>query len=306
MKIFMTGGTGFVGTTLTQRLTQKGHHVSVLTRSIPEGRPLPQGASYVEGNPTEQGAWQKTVSSHEVIINLAGASIFKRWTDSVKTSILESRVRTTKHLVEALDGRKGRETLFLSTSAVGYYGFHEAEALDEDSPSGDGFLATVSREWESAALKAEEFGARVILFRSGVVLGRHGGALKLMAGLFKWYLGSPLGGGEQYFSWIHEEDLARIYEYVIEKKVVSGPINCTAPTPVQNKDLTTALAKTLGKPLFMPAVPGFAFKMVMGEFASVFLEGQNVLPKRLLDMGFRFRFKDIREAFQDLLVSAHP
>jgi uncharacterized protein (TIGR01777 family) len=301
MKIFMTGGTGFVGTTLTQRLTQKGHHVSVLTRSIPEERPLPQDASYVEGDPTEQGPWQKHVSAHDAIINLAGASIFKRWTDSVKTAIFESRVRTTNHLVEALAGRKGRETLFLSTSAVGYYGFHGAETLDEESPSGYGFLATVSREWESAALKAEESGARVILFRSGVVLGRHGGALKLMARLFKWYLGSPLGSGEQYFSWIHEEDLARIYEYLIERKGLSGPINCTAPTPVRNKDMTTALAKALGKPAFMPAVPGFAVKMAKGEFASVFLEGQNVLPKRLLDMGFRFRFTDIGEAFQDLL-----
>jgi len=301
MKIFMTGGTGFVGATLTQRLIRRGHHVSVLTRSIPEGRQLPQGASYVEGDPTEQGPWQKNVSEHEVIINLAGASIFRRWTDSVKTAILESRVRTTKHLVEALAGRKGRETLFLSTSAVGYYGFHRAEALNEENPSGEGFLATVSRKWESAALKAEESGARVILFRSGVVLGRHGGALKLMARLFKWHLGSPLGSGEQYFSWIHEEDLARIYEYVIEGKGVSGPINCTAPTPVRNKDMATALAKALGKPAFMPAAPGFVVKMVMGEFASVFLEGQNVLPKKLLDMGFRFRFTDIGEAFQDLL-----
>jgi uncharacterized protein (TIGR01777 family) len=305
MKIFMTGGTGFVGTTLTQRLIQKGHHVSVLTRSVPKGRPLPQGASYVEGDPTEKGLWQKNVSEHKVIINLAGASIFKRWTDSTKTSILESRVRTTQHLVEALADRKERETLFLSTSAVGYYGFHGAEALDEESPSGDGFLATVSREWETAALKAEESGARVILLRSGVVLGRHGGALKLMAGLFKWYLGSPLGSGKQYFSWIHEEDLARIYEYVIEEKGVSGPINCTAPTPVRNKDMTTALAKAQGKPVFMPPVPGFVVKMVMGEFASVFLEGQNVLPKKLLNVGFRFRFTDIGEAFEDLLGRVH-
>ncbi|MBN1833441.1 MAG: TIGR01777 family oxidoreductase [Deltaproteobacteria bacterium] len=306
MKIFMTGGTGFVGTTLTQRLTHKGHQVSVLTRSIPEKRPLPQGASYVEGDPTKQGPWQKNVSDHDIIINLAGASIFKRWTDSVKTDILESRIRTTNHLVAALTGREGRETLFLSTSAVGYYGFHGAEALDEETPSGEGFLAEVSREWESAALKAEESGAKVTLFRSGVVLGRHGGALKLMARFFKWFLGSPLGKGEQYFSWIHEEDLARIYEYVIERNGVSGPINCTAPAPVRNKDMTTALAKALGKPVFMPAIPSFLAKIVMGEFASLFLEGQNVLPKKLLDMGFRFRFTDIGEAFQDLLGSVHP
>lgn len=301
MKIFMTGGTGFVGTTLTQRLTQKGHHVSVLTRSLRKDRHLPQRASCVEGNPTEQGPWQEKVSEHEVIINLAGASIFRRWTDSSKTAILESRIRTTQHLVEALAARKEQETLFLSTSAVGYYGAHKDEALNEESPPGDGFLASVAREWESAALKAEEFGAKVVLLRSGVVLGRHGGALKLMARLFKWHLGSPLGSGEQYFSWIHEEDLARIYEYVIKWKGISGPMNCTAPKPVRNREMTKALAKALGKPAFMPAVPGFVVKMAMGKLASAFLEGQNVLPKNLLDMGFRFRFTDIGEAFQDLV-----
>jgi uncharacterized protein (TIGR01777 family) len=184
---------------------------------------------------------------------------------------------------------------------VGYYGSHRDEALNEESPSGDGFLASVCREWESAALKAEEIGAKVILLRSGVVLGKHGGALKLMARPFNWYLGSTLGSGEQYFSWIHEEDLIRIYKYIIEKKGFSGPINCTAPKPVRNREMTRALAKALGKPTFMPNVPGFVVKMVMGEFASVFLEGQNVLPKKLLDMEFHFRFTGIGEAFQDLL-----
>ncbi len=301
MKIFITGGTGFVGTTLTQRLTQKGHQVSVLTRSIRNNRHLPQGASYVEGDPTEQGPWQEKVGGHEVIINLAGASIFRRWTASAKTAIMESRIRTTQHLVEALEARKNRGTLFLSTSAVGYYGSHKEEALNEESPPGDGFLASVSREWESAALKAEGFGIRVVLLRSGVVLGKHGGALNLMARPFNWYLGGPLGSGEQYLSWIHEQDLAGIYECLLEGKGISGPVNCTAPKPVRNREMTKALAKALGKPAFMPAVPGFVLRMAMGEFASVFLEGQNVLPNRLLELEFRFQFTDIEEAFQDLL-----
>jgi uncharacterized protein (TIGR01777 family) len=303
MKIFMTGGTGFVGTTLTKRLTQKGHQVSVLTRSIRNNRHLPQGASYVEGNPTEQGPWQEEVGGHEVIINLAGASIFRRWTASAKTAILESRIRTTQHLVDALEARKNQETLFLSTSAVGYYGSHKDEALNEESPPGDGFLASLSQEWESVALKAEGFGMniKVVLLRSGVVLGKHGGALKLMARPFNWYLGSPLGSGGQYLSWIHEQDLAGIYEYLLEGKGISGPVNCTAPKPVRNREMTTALAKALGKPAFMPAVPGFVLRMVMGEFASVFLEGQKVLPNRLLKSGFRFQFTDIEEAFRDLM-----
>lgn len=301
MKIFMTGGTGFVGITLTQRLTQKAHQVSVLTRSVRNNRHLPQGASYVEGDPTEQGPWQEEVGGHEVIINLAGASIFRRWTASAKTAILESRIRTTQHLVEALEARKNQEILFLSTSAVGYYGSHKNEALNEESPSGDGFLASVSREWESAALKAEGFGIRLVLLRFGVVLGKHAGALKLMARPFNWYLGSPLGSGEQYLSWIHEQDLAGIYEYLLEGKGISGPVNCTAPKPVRNREMTKALANALGKPAFMPAVPRFVLRMIMGEFASLFLEGQNVLPNRLLELGFRFQFTDIEEAFRDLL-----
>jgi len=302
MKIFMTGGTGFVGTTLTEKLTQKGHQVTVLTRSISEDRPLPQGASYVEGDPTEQGTWQEKASEHEVIINLAGASIFRRWTDSAKNAIWDSRIQTTQNLVEALSARKERQTLFLSTSAVGYYGFLEDEELDEESPPGDGFLGSLAQEWESTALRAEEFGVTVVLLRFGIVLGRHGGALRQMVPIFNWCLGSPLGSGEQYFSWIHEKDLASIYLHLLGQKDISGPINCTAPNPVRNEEMTRALGEILGKPTFMPAVPGFVIKMIMGEFGSVLLKGEKVLPKRLLNMGFRFSFPEIRKALQDLLA----
>ncbi len=302
MKIFVTGGTGFVGTTLTRRLTQEGHQVTILTRALGERKTLPQGASYLEGDPMEQGPWQKAVPEHEVVINLAGASIFRRWTDSAKELIRESRIITTQHLVEALSGRKDRETLLLSTSAVGYYASsHEDEELDEESPPGDDFLASLAQEWESMALTAEKFGAKVALLRFGIVLGKHGGALKQMAPIFNVYLGSPLGSGQQWFSWIHEEDLARIYLYLIEKGNVSGPINCTAPNPIRNKDLTRALGEALGKPTFMPAVPGFILRMIMGEFGSVLLEGQRVLPRKLLDAGFQFSFPKIRKALHDLL-----
>lgn len=301
MKIFMTGGTGFVGTHLTGFLVREGHEVTVLTRSIREDRPLPEGASYLEGDPTEPGKWQEHVAAHEVIINLAGASIFRRWTEASKEIMRESRLLTTENLVQALSARKGQETLFLSTSAIGYYGGHGEEELDEEGPPGHDFLAALARDWESEARKAEAAGARVVLLRYGIVLGRSGGALRQMVPIFKFCLGSPLGSGEQWFSWIHEEDLARIYLFVLGQKDLSGPINCTAPNPVQNRELTRVLGETLGRPTFLPAVPGFVVRLMMGELGSVLLEGQRVLPKRLLEAGFRFEFPEIAKALEDLL-----
>ncbi|MBU2498861.1 MAG: TIGR01777 family oxidoreductase [Proteobacteria bacterium] len=300
MKVFMTGGTGFVGTNLTEKLTRAGHEVTILARSTRGDRLLP-GVSFIEGNPTKAGPWQDSAADHEVFINLAGAPIFQRWTQSAKQTIRDSRITTTQNLVKALEARKGRETRLLSTSAIGYYGFQEDNDLDERSPSGEGFLASVTQEWESSALEAEQSGMNVSLLRFGVVLGRHGGALHKMIPLFKWYLGSPLGSGRQWFSWIHQEDLSEIFLYLLDRREMTGPINCTAPHPVRNREMTRILGEVLGKATFMPAVPGFLIKLILGEFGSVFLKGQKVLPKRLLDAGFSFRFPMIEGALQNLL-----
>lgn len=301
MKVFVTGGTGFVGTNLTKKLVENGHQLTLLTRRIREDRPLPAGADYLEGDPTRPGPWQDRVSEHEVIINLAGTSIFRRWTKSAKKSIRESRILTTQHLVDALSSRQGMETHFFSTSAVGYYGFHGDETLDEQSLPGEDFLASLSVEWESLAMKAETFGVRVVPLRFGIVLGQDGGALRQMIPLFKWYLGSPLGNGKQWFSWIHVDDLAHIYMYLMEEQDISGPVNCMAPNPVTNGELTKALGEALKRPTFMPPVPAIAMKLIMGEFGSILVKGQKVLPKRLLDKGFHFRFPEIQGALKDLL-----
>lgn len=302
MRVFITGGTGFVGTNLTNRLAQQGHEVTVLSRAIRKNPALPSGASFLEGDPTREGNWQQRVAEHEVIINLAGASIFRRWTRNTKAAIRDSRILTTQNLVHALSAREGRETLFLSTSAVGYYGFHGDEELDESSPPGDDFLASLSHEWESTALEADKLGVNVVLCRFGIVLGEKGGALEKMLTPFRWYLGSTLGSGRQWFSWIHQEDLVNIYLFLINQKGISGPINFTAPCPVRNRDLTRILGEVLNKPTFMPSVPGFILKLSMGEFGSVLLKGQKVLPKRLSDATFQFEFPDIRGALQNLLI----
>jgi uncharacterized protein (TIGR01777 family) len=301
MNIFITGGTGFVGSNLATRFSAQGHKVTILTRSIREGGSSPEGVSFLQGDPVEKGSWQKRVSEHEIIINLAGASIFSLWTKRRKRMIRDSRVKTTLNLVEALSDRKGKETLLLSTSAVGYYGFHGDEALDESSAPGNDFLASVTREWETTALKAQTFGARVVLCRFGIVLGSNGGALSRMMLPIKWYLGSSLGNGRQWFSWIHEQDLADIIIYLIEQENLSGPINCTAPYPVTNRDMTTAMAEALNRPVLLPPVPAFVLKLILGEFASTLVCGQKVLPKKLLNMGFRFRFPNIQDALNDLL-----
>ncbi len=302
MKIFMTGGTGFVGTALTGAFLQQGHEVTVLTLTS-RTDPNLAGLSYLSGDPTRKGEWQQKICDHDVVVNLAGASIFKRWTKRQKAAIRESRLLITENLVEPLSRGKKRDMRLLSTSAVGFYGFRGDELLDESSPPGEGFLATLSKDWESAAMQAADYGVEVVILRFGVVLGRNRGALKQMTPIFQWWMGSPLGSGKQWFSWIHEKDLTAIFLYLLERRDLSGPINCTAPSPVTNAEMTRILGEEMGKPIFMPAVPELILKAMLGEFASVIVKGQRVLPNKLLSAGFQFRFPEIRSALRDLLGS---
>jgi uncharacterized protein (TIGR01777 family) len=301
MRIFMTGGTGFVGTTLTRELTAKGHSVTVLMRKVELGQSLPAGASSLEGDPTIRGSWQQRVPEHEAFINLAGSSIFTRWTNETKRSIRESRILTTKHLVEAMAPRKGKETVLFSTSAVGYYGFHGDEELGEDSPPGTDFLATLAREWEAEAVKAKEYGVRVVLTRFGIVMGRTGGMLGEVVPIFRKFLGANLGSGDQWLSWVHEQDLARIFLTLLDNRALEGPLNCTAPEPVRNREFTETLGSVLGVPTFLPPVPGFILQLMKGEFGSVILKGQRVLPRRLLAAGFQFLYPTLKEALTEIL-----
>ncbi|MCF8084821.1 MAG: TIGR01777 family oxidoreductase [Deltaproteobacteria bacterium] len=299
MRIFMTGGKGFVGTLLTRALCAQGHQVTVLTRSVRGDEETPEGVSLLQGDPTLPGPWQEQMAGHEVIINLAGESVFKRWTREAKKRILDSRVETTRNLVEALSPDASGTTL-ASTSAVGYYGFHGDEALDEDSPPGDGFLASVCRQWEAGAMAAQSKGARVVICRFGLILGERGGALQKMVPLFKKGLAGPLGSGKQWVSWIHQQDLAGIYLLLLENPELSGPVNCTAPHPVTNKEMTQVLAEVLNRPAVMPAMPAFAVRSLMGESSSLYLKGQKVLPRRLTEAGFSFQFPELKGALSGL------
>lgn len=305
MRVFMTGGTGFVGSALTHTLTKAGHRVTVLTRSVRPDRTLPQGAEFQEGDPTEPGPWQEHVQGHDAVVNLAGASIFTRWTEKTKEILRESRIQTTRNLVDALEASEGDRGLrFLNASAVGYYGFCGDEEQTEESPPGDDFLARLAVDWEKEASRAEDAGAAVALLRFGVVLGGGEGALSRLVPLFKKYLGSPLGSGTQWFSWIHVRDLVSIHRFLLERRDICGPVNCTASSPVRNRELTKALAEALGKPAFLPPVPGFVIRTLLGEFGNVLLKGQRALPTKLMKEGFAFQYPDVRKALEDLVDGA--
>jgi uncharacterized protein (TIGR01777 family) len=301
MRIFITGGTGFVGSAVVEGLLGRNHEVTILTRSAPRGQSRLSRVAYLEGDPRQQGKWQESVAEHEGVINLAGASIFCRWTRAKKRMIRESRTETTRNVVEGLSGRKGKETLLISASGTGYYGFRQEEGVGEGTPPGSDFLAALSQEWEAEAKQAAEHGARVVLCRLGVVLGKNGGALRKMAPVFRAGLGSPMGRGDQWFSWIHESDLVNIFLFLLDRKDASGPVNCTAPYPVRNRDFTKALGRALRRPTFLPSLPGPLLKTGLGEFAQVFLEGQCAVPSRLMDLGFDFQFPTLDKALSDLL-----
>jgi len=300
MKILITGGTGFIGRELTSRLIKEGYKVTILTRSIKSPQKTQSNISYLEGDPTQKGSWQEAIKDHDAAINLAGASIFNKWSEEYKKAIRESRIFTTRNIVEAIPQSTDKKFSLLSASAVGYYGFHEDEVLTEESPPGDDFLSGVAAEWEQEALKARDKGAHVVITRFGIVLGEKGGALGQMIPLFKKYIGGPIGNGKQWFSWVHIKDLTEAFIFLIKHPEITGPVNICSPNPVRNKELAKSLGKALNRPSFMPA-PGFMIELVLGELGSVILKGQRVIPKRLLENGFSFQYPDIYTALKSII-----
>ena len=290
-----------MGTALTEKLLAEGHLVTILSRSSQNNRATKSGVAYTKGNPTTSGSWQEEICKHDVVINLAGASIFRTWNAKNKEAIYKSRIHTTRNIVDAIAKHTGKEIILLSGSAVGYYGFKDDEELDESGMPGDDFLATVVRDWETEAIRAEKNGARVVLCRIGVILGKDGGALSKMLSVFKWGIGSPLGSGSQWFSWVSLPDLVNMFLFLMENESISGPVNCTSPNPVTNREMTKALGKALHRPAILPPVPAFMIKGVLGEFSDVFVKGQKVIPGILLENGFDFEFPEIKDAFNHLV-----
>jgi uncharacterized protein len=298
VKIAITGGLGFVGTQLSARLLERSYQVTIIDHSPMPKPSTPREIKYVSADTTVPGAWQEEVKNQDIVINLAGTSIFQRWNEKTTPLIYNTRILTTRNVVEAMSGTEG--TLFCSTSAVGYYGFRGDEEITEIDNPGNDFLATVCIDWEREARKAADKGIRVVLTRFAIVLGRTGGALGQMIPAFNKFAGGPLGSGRQWFSWIHMEDLLRAFLFVFDTKNIHGPVNFCSPNPVRNRELAKALGKALSRPSFLK-IPAFVLRIMLGEFGSVILEGQRVVPSKLLKHGFTFQYPEITGALEDAL-----
>jgi uncharacterized protein len=294
MRIAVTGATGFIGRKMVERLLARGDDVVVVTRDVDAARRrLPSSVELV--------AWGDSLSDVDAGINLAGEPVVGgRWSDERKERIRASRIDGTRKLVAAL--HKSRARVLVSASAVGYYGPHGDEELDEDSPAGQDFLAQVCQAWEAETSAFAGVARRAVMIRTGVVLGAGGGALQKMVTPFKLFGGGPVGSGKQWTSWIHLDDLISLYLFALDDARAGGPLDGTAPNPVTMKELAAALGRALHRPSWLP-VPSPAVQLMFGEGATVLLDGQRVLPKRALALGFQFRFANLDAALADLFAS---
>jgi uncharacterized protein (TIGR01777 family) len=291
MHVAVAGGTGFLGAALVRWLTNDGHTVTVLTR-----RPTtPQEVRWdPDGGP---GGLAPLFERTDAVINLAGASISKRWTAAHKRDMWNSRIRSTRTIVEAMKA-SARPATLLNGSAVGIYGPRADEPLTEASAPGSGFLASLAQEWEREALAAPNH-VRVVLLRTGIALDADGGALPLMALPFRLFVGGRIGSGRQYLSWVHRDDWVSMVSWALLTRSVSGPLNVTAPNPTTNAELTRTLARVLGRPAIFP-VPGLALRVAVGEMAGELLTGQRVLPEKARAAGFTFLYPTLESALREI------
>jgi uncharacterized protein (TIGR01777 family) len=307
MKVFVTGGTGLIGTRLVPRLRERGDTAVLLTRRPAVARErLPAECTVVEGDPMHPGAWMNAIDDCDGVINLVGENIFaRRWNDEFKTLLHDSRVKSTEHVVQALTRNPrtpaGQPKVLVNSSAIGYYGPHGDEELTEESPPGEDTLARLCIDWESAAQAAEPAGVRVVRVRTGIVLDKEGGPLGQMVPIFKMGVGGRIGSGKQWMSWIHHQDMVGILLLALDSARVHGAVNGTAPNPVTNREFTKTLGRALHRPTILP-VPKFAIKARFGQVAEILTTGQRVLPKQALEAGYAFVFPALDGALTNIFA----
>jgi uncharacterized protein (TIGR01777 family) len=295
MRIVITGATGFVGRALVNALVERDDEVVAISRD--PGRAQSQLPLIAAHHSYDE--LREALDGADAIIHLAGETVTGRWNDEKKRAIRESRVLGTRQLVDALEGLERRPAALVSASAIGFYGARGDEDLDEDSGPGDDFLATTAVEWETEAARAADYGLRVASLRIGIVLGTGGGALEAMLLPFKLGAGGPLGSGRQWWSWIHLDDLVRMFLAAIDEGW-SGSWNATAPWPERQARFAKALGRALGRPAILPA-PAFALRAILGEFSTELLSGKRVLPERARQAGFKWEFERLDDALADLV-----
>ena len=301
MRVLITGGSGLIGRALSANLARDGNEVIILSRQ-PEriiGLPAGVSAKWWDGHTSE--GWSSLVDGTDAIINLAGENISSgRWTDERKSRILESRLNTGRATVQAVEAAPRKPRVVIQASGVGYYGTGGDEEITEETPPGRDFLAQLAADWESSTVSLKSLGVRRAVIRTGVVLSTEGGALPRMLLPFRFFAGGRLGSGSQWFPWIHIADEVGAIRFLIENDTASGPFNLTAPVPVNNAEFSRLLGQQLRRPALM-STPAFALRLLFGEMATVLLDGQRAIPRRLIQLGFTFRFPKAGPALRDLL-----
>jgi uncharacterized protein (TIGR01777 family) len=305
MNIVVTGGTGFIGRALCATLLQSGHSVSVFTRNPDQHRHVSGvGGKQVLWNGESTGDWERVLEGADAVINLAGAPIADaRWTPARKQLLIESRVCTTRIIVEAMSRRSSKPRVLISASGIGYYGASDDRVLDEGSARGQGFLADLCLAWEAEALRAAECGARVVTLRTGMVLEQDGGALPKMLLPYRLFAGGPVMPGTQWVSWIHRRDHIGLIQWALANNHVSGPLNTVAPEPVTMNTFCEVLGRVLHRPSWLP-VPGIALRILLGELGTLMTTGQRVTPAKAMAGGYTFQYPTLEPALQAVLAGA--
>jgi hypothetical protein len=306
MRVIIAGGSGLIGPELAKVLLQNGHEVVILTRNLQKVAYLPEGVQVAGWDGKTIQNWGGLVEGAGAIVNLAGENLAgenffpTRWTVARKRSILQSRLEPGAALVEAIRVAKVKPQILVQASAIGYYGPSKDEIVDEKREAASDYLASTCLAWEGSTQDAEALGVRRVVIRSGVILSTRGGAFTRLLFPFKFFVGGPFGNGKQYLSWIHIADQVDAIRYLIENPAAQGVYNLTAPQPVTNADFARTIGRVMGRPSFIP-VPAFIFRLVFGEVATVVVDGQRVMPSRLLQLGFPFKYVQAEEAVRELL-----
>ncbi len=302
MQIVIIGGTGVIGRRLVLHLLQGGHVVKVVSRQPYKPANLPAKIIFASWDGQSAAGWGRLVEGADAVVNLAGAGIADaRWTEERKRAIRDSRVKAGQAVVEAIEAASDKPQVLVQASAVGYYGGHQdGPVFTEESSPGSDFLGQTCQAWEASTQAVEALGVRRVVIRTGVVLDMHGGALPKMVMPFRFFAGGPIGSGSQWFPWIHYYDQVEVIRFLIENKAAAGPVNLAAPNPLRNRDFAKVIGRVMGRPAFAPA-PAFVFKTIFGEMSTVLLDGQQVMPKRLQEWGYQFKFPTAEATLKDIL-----
>lgn len=302
MRVIITGGTGLIGRALVENLASDGHEVVVLSRAPERTTGLPAGVRAERWDARTADGWVHLADGADAIVNLAGENLSAgRWTDEQKRRIRDSRLLAGQAVVQAVEQASRKPGVVIQASGIGYYGPRGDKEITEDAAPGRDWLAQVAVQWEDSTAAVEAMGVRRAVARTGVVLSTQGGALPRMMLPFRLFVGGPLGGGKQWFPWIHLQDEAAAIRFLIDTDAAAGPFNLAAPHPLTNAQFSRVLGQVMGRPAIIPA-PAFALRVLFGEMATLLLDGQRGVPKRLLELGFQFRFTQAEAALRDLLA----